>query len=309
MAAFLLRRILGVLLVLVFTAGLSFLLVKAAPGGPFDAERQLDPAARAALESRYGLDRPVAEQFLRYLGNLVRLDFGYSTHYPDRLVEDIIAENLPWSVALGALALATALLLAVPTALAASLRPGRCFDRLALAAALFGTAMPGIVLAPLLILLAAFGLGVLPAGLFAGPRSLILPVLTLALPFAARLFLIIRDESLTLTRRPFIDAARARGLGPRRIALVHLLRNILPQLTAFLAPGAAALLTGSIVVETIFVLPGIGRYFVQAAVNRDVTLVTAVVLVYTTLLVLLNLSADIVHGLADPRLRRAGGTR
>jgi len=296
------RRILVSLLVLWAIVSASFFLVRLAPGGPFDSERQLAPATRTQLLQKYGLDRPLFEQYLRYLSGLAHLDFGPSLKYPDKAVGEILAEGLPYSMLTGGLALVVAILAGFGCAAFSATGRHPLANRLLNGAALVGISLPSMIIAPLLILVVSLWLGLLPAGLWDGPEHVVLPVLSLALPLGARIFMLAREKMLASVATGWFQAALARGIGRRQL-LAHLLKNTLAPLAAFIAPATAALLTGSIVIETIFVLPGIGRHFVQAAFNRDFTLIIGVVIVYSTLLILLNLLADILLLILDPRGR------
>jgi oligopeptide transport system permease protein len=298
------RLLLGTVTLLVLVTS-SFALIRLAPGGPFDAERALEPEIRARLEAHYGLDRPLWQQYLAYLGGLSRGDFGPSFRYRDVAVGELIASGLPVSLRIGAAALALALVLGLSAGVLAAWRRDGFLDRLLMSLAVLAQAIPNFVLAPLLVLLFAVGLGWLPAGGYGGGswRHLILPVLALALPYLAAIARLTRMALVEVLSSEFIGAARARGLSEARVLLIHALRPALVPVVAYLGPAAAGVLTGSVVIEQTFSLPGLGRHFVQGALNRDYTLVLGVVIVVGALVVLFNLLADLIAAWLDPRIR------
>ncbi len=300
-----LRRVAGIVPTLFIIITATFFIVRVAPGGPFDQEQTLTPQVRANLDRAYGLDRPVWVQYLNYLRGLAHGDFGPSFKQRDFTVSELIAQGLPVSAALGASALALALLSGIPLGVAAALRRGAVLDYTVVGLASLGTALPGFVTGPLL----ALGFGVylhwLPAaGWEAGsPRYLLLPALTLALPVAAYIARLMRASLLDVLRANYIRTARARGLGAWRVLFRHALRPALLPVVGYLGPAAAFVVTGSLVVETVFGLPGTGRYLVQGAINRDYTLVMGMVILYGALVLVLNLLVDLVYGWLDPRVR------
>ncbi|HEX4896241.1 MAG TPA: ABC transporter permease subunit [Solimonas sp.] len=302
-----LRRLLTSLPTLLVLLTLSFFLMRAAPGGPFDAERSLPPAIEAALVAEYRLDAPLWRQYLDYLGGLLRGDLGPSFQYEGYRVSELIAAGLPVSMSLGLLAMSLALLLGGAAGLHAALNRGRAGDHAVGLLAVLGLVLPGFVIAPLLILLFAVQLGWLPAGgwMPGRPSDLVLPVVTLALPQLAIIARLSRSSFAEVLEAPYIRTARAKGLPERLVLLRHALRPALLPILSYLGPAAAGLLTGSVVVEQIFDLPGIGRYFVQGALNRDYTLVLGVVLFYGALIVLFNFLVDLAYAALDPRVRSA----
>jgi oligopeptide transport system permease protein len=305
MRAILLRRLITALPTLAAVVLLSFLLMRVAPGGPFDSERALDPATRAALAHAYGLDRPLPEQLWRYLVGLAHGDFGPSLVYRDFSVGDLVRQGLPVSLTLGGLALLTALPLGLGVGLVAALRPEGRADRALMLAATIATVLPTFVTGPLLVLLFALIAGWLPvSGWGSGDtRHLVLPVIALALPVAGAIARLARAGLATALAQDHVVTARARGLSPGRILLRHALRPALIPVASYLGPAAAGLLTGAVVIETVFALPGLGRYFVQGALNRDYPLVLAVVILYAALIIAFNLLADLLYGWLDPRVR------
>jgi oligopeptide transport system permease protein len=279
--------------------------MRLAPGGPFDGERPLDPATRAALTSAYGLDLPLHQQFLLYISNLMQGDFGPSLVYRDFTVTDLVAKGLPISLTLGALALLLALTIGIALGLWAAVRAGGGIDQAVSMVTTILTALPSFVTAPLLVLLFGLTLGWLPVSGWnegAAP-NLILPVIALALPVAGAVAKLTRAGLATALSEDHIRTARARGLSPARVLLRHALRPALVPVASYIGPAAAGLLTGAVVIETVFALPGLGRYFVQGALNRDYPLVLGVVTLYAGLIILFNLCADLIYGWLDPRVR------
>jgi oligopeptide transport system permease protein len=300
-----LRRLTTALPTLLIVIALSFLLMRYAPGGPFDGERPLDPATRAALTQAYGLNLPLPEQFLRYLGRLAHGDFGPSLVYRDFTVTDLVAKGLPISLTLGGLAMTLALVLGIGAGLAAALRVGQWPDRLISLMATLLTALPSFVTAPLLVLVFGLWLGWLPvSGWNEGAlANLVLPVIALALPVAGAIMKLTRAGLSTALAEDHVRTAHARGLSPAIVLFRHALRPALVPVASYAGPAAAGLLTGAVVIETVFALPGLGRYFVQGALNRDYPLVLGVVTLYAGLIILFNLLADLVYGWLDPRVR------
>lgn len=304
--AFIARRLLGAIPTLAVIVALSFLLTRLAPGGPFDEEQALPPEIRANLEAAYGLDQPIAVQFGRYVSGLLHGDFGPSFKFRDFTVTELIASGLPVSLTIGIAALLLALALGVPAGIWAALTRGRLADRLVMSFAVAGISVPVFVIAPLLALVFGIWLHWLPVAGWAPGRvgDMVLPVVTLALPVIAYLARLTRGSLLEVLRAPWIRAARARGLPPRIVLVRHALPAALLPVVSYLGPATAAVLAGSLVVETIFGLPGMGRHLVQGALNRDYTLVMGMVIVYATLMIALNLLADLVYAWLDPRIRR-----
>ncbi|WP_028009148.1 oligopeptide ABC transporter permease OppB [Solimonas flava] len=307
MIAFALRRLLSAVPTLFVLVTLAFFLMRAAPGGPFDGERTLPPQIEAALAAEYHLDEPLWRQYLRYLGGLARGDLGPSFQYEGYRVGELIAAALPASLSLGAGALLLALVAGGAIGIVCARRPDGALDRVLGTLALLGVSVPNYVVAPLLVLLFAIGLGWLPAG---GWRpgtlaDMLLPTVALALPQIAYVARLLRGSLIEALAAPYVRTARAKGLPERTIVFRHALRPALLPVISHLGPAAAGLITGSVVVEQVFNIPGLGRYFVQAALNRDYTLVLGVVLLYGTLIVALNFVVDLLYGALDPRLRPA----
>ncbi|WP_341918864.1 ABC transporter permease subunit [Hydrocarboniphaga effusa] len=299
----LILRLLQAVPTLLILVTLTFFMLRAAPGGPFDSEEGITEQTRAQLEAAYHFDEPIAAQYLRYLGSLMRGDLGPSYQYPDRSVNELIAAGLPVSATLGTLAIITGLLFGLALGIAAARAPGSVVDRLVMGFSLLGLSVPSFVIAPLLVLLFAVTLRWLPAGGWNGRISdWILPVVALALPHLATVARLSRNAMIEVLQAPYIRTARAKGLSERRIVLRHAIKPVLLPVISYLGPAAAATLTGSVVVEQIFGLPGIGRYFVLGAFNRDYGLVMGVVLLYGSLIVLFNLIVDLLYARLDPRL-------
>jgi oligopeptide transport system permease protein len=307
MLAYAARRLAAVLPTLLVIVTLAFIVVRVAPGGPFDAEQSLPPEVKANLERAYGLDQPLIHQYLHYLGGVLHGDFGPSLKYRDLSVRALIGAGLPVSLTLGLAALGVALAAGVPLGTWAALRRGTPIDQGIMSVAVLGVALPSFVTGPLLVL--AFGLGLhwLPVAGWQPrePRYLILPVVTLALPLIAYIARLIRGSLLEVLQSDYIRAARARGLGTRRIIWRHALPPALLPVVSYLGPATAFLVTGSLVVETVFGLPGSGRYLVEGAINRDYTLVMGMVIVYGVVTLFCNLAADLIYGWLDPRISHA----
>jgi oligopeptide transport system permease protein len=299
------RRILGVLPALFIIITVSFFLVRLAPGGPFDQERTLPPPLRANLDRVYGLDQPLGLQYLHYLARLAQGDFGPSFKMRDFSVSELIASGLPVSATLGGCAILLSILVGIPLGAAAALWRGSGTDFAATGFVTLAIALPSFVTGPVLALVFGLYLHWLPvAGWEEGaPRYLVLPVVTLALPVAAYVARLTRGSLLEVLRSNHVRTARARGLGEVRILLRHALRPALLPVVSYLGPAAAFVVTGSLVVETVFALPGTGRYLVQGAIDRDYALVMGMIIVYGVLTLLLNLAADLIYGWLDPRVR------
>jgi oligopeptide transport system permease protein len=299
------RRLLGILPTLFCIVTASFFVVRLAPGGPFDQEQAVPPQVRANLDRLYGLDQPLGVQYLRCLKGLAHGDFGPSFKLRDFSVGELIAQGLPLSLTLGCAAVLLAVLAGIPLGIAAALRRNTAADYGITTLVVFGVALPSFVTGPLFALIFGLYLHWLPvAGWEEGaPSYLILPVLTLALPVMAYVTRITRGSLLEVLRANYVRTARARGLGEARVLWRHALRPALLPVVSYLGPATAYVVTGSLVVETVFGLPGTGRYLVQGAINRDYTLVMGMITVYGALTLGLNFIADIVYGWLDPTVR------
>ena len=300
-----LRRTAALIATLLIIVTLSFAIIRLAPGGPFEEEQGVSPAVRANLERLYGLDAPLHLQYLRYLRALAHGDFGPSLRQRDFTVSGLIRQGLPLSATLGVCAIALALITGIAAGMAAAIWRSPRTDFASAALGAFGVALPSFVIGPVLALIFGVHLHWLPvAGWQAGSaRYLLLPVLTLALPLAVALARLTRASLLEVLRAPFVRSARARGLGATRVLWHHALRPALLPVVNYLGPAAAFVITGSLVVEAVFGLPGAGRYLVQGAIDRDYPLVMGMVIVYGALTLLLNLLADLTCGWLDPGTR------
>ena len=303
MISLLLQRIFHGLIVLWVVATLTFLLLRLAPGGPFDSERKLPPEVLANLEAKYHLDEPVLQQYLRYLAGIARGDFGPSYKYLDRGVTDIIRDTLPTSALLGGLALLFAVLISFPAGLLAAYYRDSAIDRFCMFIASLGISLPNFLLGALLIWAVALQLGWLQAGRWQDWQSAILPTITLGAAPAAYLAALLRSTLIETFGEDFVRTARAKGLKESVVLVKHALSNSMIPVLTVMGPLTAALLTGSFVVEYVFAIPGMGRFFITAVTDRDYPLIMGVTLVYTALLVCANLVVDILYGYVDPRIR------
>ncbi|MGY6629435.1 MAG: oligopeptide ABC transporter permease OppB [Wenzhouxiangella sp.] len=302
---YILKRLLGAIPTLLILVTIAFFLIRIAPGGPFDDDRNLPPEIIANLEAKYNLDQPLMVQYVNYLGSVLRGDLGPSFQYSDFTVNELIAEGFPVSIRLGLSALILALLFGVLIGTLAAWRQNSRLDYALMGTAMTGIAIPNFVLAPILILLFAVYFGWLPAGGWGGGqlRNMVLPVIALALPYMAYVARLTRGSMVETLRSDFVRTARAKGLPEWKILGKHSLKVAMLPVVSYLGPAAAAIITGSVVIEQIFGLPGMGRYFVQGALNRDYTLVMGVVIVIGLLIVVFNLIVDIIYALIDPRIR------
>lgn len=305
MTGFILRRLLQAIPVLLIVVTLAFLFVHAAPGGPFSSERAVPPEVLKALNERYRLDQPLHVQYVDYMQDLLRGELGPSFRYPGRSVAEIIATGMPITFELGLYALGIALLLGVSAGVIAATRPNSWRDHLPMSLAMAGICLPTFVMGPLLVLVFGIELEWLPVSGWGWlPGDKVLPSLTLGLAYAAYVARLTRGGMLEVLAQDFIRTARAKGLPEYAVILRHALRGGLQPVVSFLGPAVAGLLGGSFVIETLFQIPGLGRYYVQAAFNRDYTLVLGMTIFFSALIVIFNLLADIVTAWVDPRLRR-----
>lgn len=303
-----LKRLLVAVPTLFVIVTLAFFMMRAAPGGPFDSDRRLPAAIERNIEAAYGLDRPLIVQYGDYLAHAARGDFGPSLKYRDKSVREIIAEGLPVSATLGVLSLSLALVVGGALGALAAIRQNRPSDFGAMAVAMIGISIPTFVTGPLLALVFGVWLRVLPSGGLQGGMSfqnLLLPVITLALPQIAILSRLMRAAMIEVLRSNYIRTARAKGLPEWRVIGRHALQAAMAPLVSYLGPALAALMTGSLVVEQVFQLPGIGRQFVIGALQRDYTVVMGVVILYASLVLLMNLIADLIYGVLDPKVKYA----
>jgi len=278
----------------------------AVPGGPFDGERVLNPVIKANLEKKYHLDKPLFQQYVIYIKDLLHGDFGPSFKYKDFTVNKLIYDGLPVSMTIGFYAMSLALIFGITFGSIAALKQNSRFDYFAMILALVGISIPSFVTAPLMILLLAVALDILPSGQWHGPFDftyLIMPVLALSLPMIAYITRIMRGSMIEVLNSHFIRTARAKGLPEWKVVVFHALRPALLPVVSFVGPATAAIITGSIVIEQIFGLPGVGQHFIKGAINRDYTLVLGIVILSATFIIIFNLLTDIIYAYLDPRVR------
>jgi oligopeptide transport system permease protein len=309
MFGFTVRRLIVAVPTILVIITVAFFMMRAAPGNPFDMERPVPADIRERIIAAYDLDQPVYIQYLEYLKDLARGDLGPSLKYRDKTVLDILSEGAPVSAVVGISSLILAILVGSALGVAAALRQNKVGDFAVMAVALIGISVPPFVVGPLLQLFFGLQLEWLPtAGLDRGRITfdrMILPVITLALPQIAILSRLMRASMIEVISSNYIRTARAKGLSGARVVIVHALRAAAPPLVSYLGPAAAALVTGSLVIEQVFNLPGIGRQFVIGALQRDYTVVMGVVILYSTLIILMNLLADLLLAWLDPKVREA----
>ncbi len=302
---FVLGRFLGAIPTLLALICLAFFLVKAAPGGPFDLERSLPEEVEANLRAAYNLDDPVYKQLYKYIGSILQGDFGPSFQYRDYTVTELIASGFPVSLRLGASAILLALLFGTMIGTTAALNQNTKLDYSVMFFGMIGISIPNFVMAPLLVLLFSIVLSVFPAGGYNDGAflSMVLPVTALALPQVAYIARLTRGSMIEVLSSNFVRTAKAQGIPMRNIIFGHVLKPTLLPVVSYLGPATAAIITGSVVVEQIFGLPGLGRYFVQGALNRDYTLVMGVVVFYGCLIIAFNLIVDTIYGFIDPKIK------
>lgn len=297
-------RFLGLVPTMLVLITIAFFLIRVAPGGPFDSEKVLPPEIRANLEAKYHLDEPVLQQYFRYLGQIVSGDFGPSFQYKDQSVNELIARGFPVSATIGGLAMLLAFFAGTAIGVFAALRQNTAADYSVMGLAMLGISIPNFVIAPLLILgLAVYG-GWLPASGWDWTwQRMVLPVFTLALPAIAYIARLTRGSMIEVMHSNYIRTARAKGLPEYVVVLRHALKPALLPVISYMGPATAALITGSVVIERIYSLPGLGSYFVQGALNRDYTLVMGVVVFYGIVIIVLNFIVDLLYAWLNPRIR------
>jgi oligopeptide transport system permease protein len=303
MLSFVLRRLLGLFPTLIVIVIVSFLVIRLAPGSPFSTERGFPPEVMVELNAKYGFDRPMTQQLWLYLSGLLHGDLGLSTKYPQRTVNEIIADGFPATLLLGSVALVWALLLGIGAGIIGAVRQNSAWDYSLMTVAMLGISVPTFVLGPLLVLMFSLTIYALPPAGWGELRHVVLPGLTLGAYYAAYLARLTRGGMLEVVHADYVRMARAKGLSEPVIVLRHMLRGGLLPVVTFLGPAVANLLVGSVVVEKIFATPGIGPYFVDAAFNRDYFLVMGIVVLYSAFLLLMNLLVDVAYGFMDPRIR------
>jgi oligopeptide transport system permease protein len=300
---YVLRRAISVILVVLVVATGTFILMHAIPGGPFKKEKALPPAVQRNIEERYKLNDPLWKQYTDYLRNLVRGDLGPSFKYLGRSVNDIIRDGFPVSATLGAWAILFALVVGVPAGIISALNQNKWQDNAVMAIAIIGVSVPNFVIATLLMYVFGVRLRWLPVAMWGTPKHVILPMLALAGFPAAFFARLMRSSTLDVLSQDYIRTARAKGLSWYAVVVKHVVKNAILPVVTYLGPLIAGVLTGSFVVENIFAIPGLGRYYVTSIYNRDYTTIMGVTIFYSAFLVLLNFLVDIAYGWIDPRIK------
>ncbi|MDQ5936053.1 MAG: transporter permease [Cyanobacteriota bacterium erpe_2018_sw_21hr_WHONDRS-SW48-000092_B_bin.40] len=303
MIALILKRVLLAIPVLLVVASLTFVLVRIVPGGPFDADKNLPPEIIANLNAKYHLDKPVPEQYFLYLGRLAQGDLGVSYKYVNRTVNDILSDAFPVSLQLGTISLTLAVMIGVPLGAIAAVCRGRREDVIAMFLSTLGISVPGFVIGATLIFVFAIELRVLPVGLWESPWHVVLPAVTLAFSPAAYLARLTRASVLEIVEKDWVRTARSKGLSQWSTVTKHILRNSLIPVVTVLGPLTAIVITGSFVVEYIYAIPGMGRFFITAVMNRDYDLILGTTLVFAVLLIVANTFVDVAYQILDPRMR------
>lgn len=303
MFSYTLKRIFNSLIVLLVIITITFILMHSIPGGPFTGEKNIPDAILKNIEARYKLNDPLWKQYIDYVVNLAHFDLGPSFKYPGRTVNDIISESFPVSLTLGMASICLAIAVGIPAGILSALRQNKWQDYLTMFLATLGISVPSFVIATVLIYVFAVKLQILPAAMWGGPEYIILPAIALAgmpMAFIARLT---RSSMLEVLGQDYIKTAKAKGLPEHIIIYRHALKNALIPVITYIGPMAAAILTGSFVIETIFAIPGLGRYFVTSIYNRDYTVILGVTVFYSMLVVGLNMIVDLIYPLLDPRIK------
>jgi oligopeptide transport system permease protein len=300
---YLLKRLSVMIPVFWIVVTLVFFLVRFAPGGPFDGEKNVSPEILQNLNAKYHLDEPLWKQYLRYLNDLAHFDLGPSFKHANRTVNEIIADSLPISLELGIISLAWALLIGIGAGLLASIKPNTFWDYVPMTFSILGICLPTFVIGPLFVLVFSLGLGWLPVAGWDSWQDKILPSLTLGFAYAAYISRLTRGGLMEIRHQDFIRTARAKGLSEFQVLWKHCLRGGLLPVVSYLGPALAGIITGALVTETIFSIPGLGRFFVQSALNRDYTMILGTSLLYFTLIFICNLGVDLIYAWLDPRVR------
>jgi ABC-type dipeptide/oligopeptide/nickel transport system permease component len=303
MIAILVRRLLQALPVLFIVVSLTFLLVRIAPGNPFSGDKKIAPEILAQLEEQYDLHGTLGRQYGQYLWKIAHGNLGLSTQYRNRTVNEIVGQALPVSMVLGSLAFALALAIGIPCGAVAAVRHNTAGDRALTLLALLGISVPSFVVAPVLVMIFAIGLNVLPSYGWGSPDQIILPAICLAIPFAATIARLTRGSLLEVMKLDFIRTARAKGLPERVVLYRHALKVAILPVIGYSGPAVAGILVGSIVVEKLFGIPGIGQFFVNSILNRDPFTTSGVVVVFSVFLIFFNLVADVLYFIVDRRVK------
>ncbi len=306
MSRFIVRRFLSVIPTLFIIVTLSFFLIRLAPGGPFSGEKKLPPEIMANIMRKYHMDEPLMNQYFRYVGNVLKFDLGPSYRYKDQTVNDLIGNSFPVSIMLGTLSLAIAVLLGTLVGIISALKQNKWQDYAAMSVAVLGISVPLFVIGPLMMLVFALKLKWLPTSGWissrAGWLTVIMPAMTLMMPYFAYIARMSRGSIIEVLRSDYVRTARAKGLKESVVIRKHVLKGAMLPIVTYLGPAFSGIITGSVVVEQIFVVPGIGRIFVQSALNRDYTVIMGDVIVYSIILIAANFVVDILYGLLDPRI-------
>ncbi|HOX32442.1 MAG TPA: oligopeptide ABC transporter permease OppB [Spirochaetales bacterium] len=306
MTRFVIRRLLSLIPTLFLIITFAFIIVRVAPGGPFASEKKLPPEIMANILKKYHLDEPLPKQYLRYLNEILHGDLGPSFRYKDYSVNELIGQALPASMLLGFLSLVVALALGLSVGIISSLKQNSWVDYSAMSLAVIGISVPLFVIGPVIKLILAIKLKWLPTSGWLGGRNgilvLIMPIITLSFPYFASIARLMRSSMLEVLRSDYVRTARAKGLKESTVVLKHVLKGAMLPVISYLGPAFAGIITGTVVVETIFTIPGLGRFYIQAATNRDYTLIMGDVIVFSVILVLMNFLVDIIYGFLDPRI-------
>ncbi len=306
MTKYIIKRFLGMIPTLFIIITVAFIIMRLSPGGPFDGERALSETVKANIEAKYHLDESLPKQFFRYLSGIVRGDFGPSYKYADHDVAFFIFRSLPHSVLLGTLALLLAVFLGVAVGIIAALNQNTWIDYTAMSIAVLGISVPLFVIGPVLMLIFAMKLKILPtSGWITGRNgwiTLIMPLITLSFPYFANIARLSRSSVLEVIRSDYIRTAKAKGLSQTQIIFKHVLKGAMLPVVSYLGVAYAGIITGSVVVEQIFRVPGLGRFFVQSSLNRDYTMIMGVIIVFSSIVIIMNFLVDILYSFLDPRI-------
>lgn len=303
MLGFILRRLLIIIPMALLVVSVTWILIRMAPGSFYSDERTLPPAVEENIKAKYGLDKPLYQQYFMMLGNIVKGDFGDSLRYQEQSVNEIIARHFPYSATVGALAYFLALLIGLTAGIVAALRQNSGFDYASMAAAMVGLSVPNFVLGPILVIIFSLWLFWFPPARWGGISNLVLPVITLAAIYAAYIARLTRAGMLEVLRSDYIRTARAKGLDEKTVLFKHGLRGGIIPVVSFTGPALASLLAGTVVVEKVFAIPGLGNIFIQSVLNRDEPLTLGIVAFLSILIMIANLLVDISYGFLDPRIR------
>jgi len=303
MLSFILRRLLIIIPMALLVVTLTWGLIRIAPGNFYSSEKKLPAAVEENIKKKYGLDKPWYQQYFIMIGNVARGDFGDSVRYQGQSVNEIIRRHLPYSATIGVLAYLLALAVGLTAGIVAALKQNSAFDYGSMALAMLGLSVPNFVLGPILVLMFALGLYILPPARWGGVSSIILPVITLAAIYMAYIARLTRAGMLEVMRSDYIRTARAKGLDEKTVLLKHGLRGGIIPVVSFTGPALAALLAGTVVVEKVYAIPGLGNIFIQAVLNRDEPLILGIVAFLSILIMIFNLLVDISYGFLDPRIR------